>query len=238
MGKFEDYMELVLEKKPNPNLPEEAPEDDESDSAAINFDAEDDPDDGGIGTGGEDLPVEGEEGVEGPAEAMAPKVNTPQDIELARLAVKALSMDGSRVNPKIYDDFEKKRNSAQILNYIESRVGKVGAVDSIVDTALAQLGDTIDTNALKGKSISDKLAYYNQQTGGYDDTQIDFWTRIILNALKYNGNDYNMTGGDGDSMNSIIERLKQDFNYDTRGMFDKLVKDRVTGSSLSGPGVF
>ena len=238
MRKFESYIKKVsnlLTEAPAP-----PPDEEEDDPNNINFDSEDGMEEDPMNMD-QDLPVEGEDDIS-PADAASAQVSTPQEYELSRIAIKALNADPSKFNPKIFDDFESKRNSEQILNYLETKLG-ADVVDEPFNNIIAGLAEEggVDPSQVQGKSISDKLAYYNQNTedGGMQDTSVEFWTRLILNALKYRGNDYNIGPNvSPENVNAIISKLRQDFNYDVGGMFDKMVKDRVTGSSMKGPGVF
>lgn len=232
MGSFDDiYSKIILEAKTPPPPPEE---DDEEGSGPINFDLDGE---SGAEDASQDLPSD-MEGGDGPAAAQSSTVNTPQDLELMAIAINALNYNGD-INLKIYDEYESgKGNIRQILSYVESKVGQVDMDEE--DASSFEVDGEIDLQLIKGKSISDKLAYYSQNVPGFTDQQENFWTRIILNCLKYEGGNYNLSLAEltPTSAQTIYSKLKQDFNYDTTGMFDALVKDRVTGSSLSGPGVF
>ena len=226
--KFDKYYSILLQEA-SPPPPEE-----EEDGGVINLD-----DEAPEAALNQDLPVEGEGefGEGGPAESQSESSNTPQEFELGRLALKAVNFTG-KINPKIYDDFEENRNSAQVLNYVQAKLGGLGEVDAVVDELISTLGGEADPSIVKGKSISDKLSYYDQKLVGMADNDVDNWTRIILNALKYDGGDYNIGSLSSGNIGVILDKLKIDFNYDVRGMFNSLVDDTVNGSSISGPGVF
>lgn len=232
MRKFESiYHKLLQEASPPP--PEDIDDEEDSGSGPINFDSGDDAD---LAMDDQSLPSDAES-PEGPAASQASNINTPQDLELLALAINALQFSGD-VNLKIYDHFEEGRgNNKNILDYIES---KVGAVD-LVEDDIASFGfeGDLDVNKTNGKSIGKKLNYY-KNFSDFSDQQESFWVRLILNCLKYDGQNYNLSLSEltPESSNEIFSKIKQDFNYDTRGMFDALVKDKTTGSSLKGPGVF
>lgn len=228
-SKFEKHVKILMEALP----PAPAPEEEEGEEENINFD--------------QDLPVEGEAddglGMESPAAAESNTLNTPQEFELVNLAIKALRANNSNINPAIYDDFEKDRNTKKILNYLEGKLGELGNNDAAFNGMMGQLAadspdGQLDPAQVQGKSISDRLTYYDQNGEYVGQNTVEYWTRIILNALKYDGADYEIGELTMDNIQSLAGKLKQDFNYDTAGMFDDLVKSRTTGSSLSGPGVF
>lgn len=230
MSKFEKLLSVLYEALPPP------PPDD--DSEILNFD------DNEESPQNQNLPVEGEDS-EGPAESDEDSVNTPQEFELARMAIKALFAKAEDFNPKIYDDFEEGESSpTAILNYVESKLGVNREIDIVIEDAIKEIADErgfdYSPETLRNKRLTDKLAYFNQNFEGFQDAKLEFWTRIILNALRYKGNDYNLVADDlnPDSIDTIFDKLKSDFNYDTRGMFNHMVRDLSTGSNISGPGVF
>lgn len=231
MSRFQKiYNKLLLEASPPPP-PEEEEED--SDNGPINFDLDGD----SSSLDSQDMPSD-LEAEEGPSAGQSSSINTPQDLELLAIAVNALNYNGN-VNLNIYSDYESgKGNIRQILNYIENKVGQVDIDEE--DISAFGLGEDINVGDIQGKSISDKLAYYSQHVPEFTTQQENFWTRIILNCLKYEGNNYNLAFSHvtPESAEAIYAKLKQDFNYDTTGMFDSIIKDRITGSSLKGPGVF
>lgn len=238
--KFDDLVKNILLEQSPPPPPEE------DDDQNLNFDLDEPSDDLESSMGEEDIQLDSQE-----------IKKTPQDLELAALAINALNYNG-KFNPKIIKDYETgEGNTRQILNYIESKVGGIQLepedIESMVEEQDLDLEDeqnespSIDANSsgmdvsvLEDKTISDKLSYYNQYDRRFTDEDEKFWTKIIINALKYKGQDYNMTLSDlnPNSIDEVYNKLKMDFNYDVGGMFDTFVKDRITGSTLKGPGVF
>lgn len=209
----------------------EAPEDEEAlgDEGNINFDLED-----------QDLPNEGDLN-DSPAAAQSGKINTPQDLDLLAIALNAISYTGN-INPKVYSAFEsKKTGEDKILNYVESLVG-YPELDEDVILGILSGGEELDfdPSPIINKPISERLKFYNSEVVEYPDEQIRFWTRIILNCLKYDGDDYDVTIGslDETTADSIYDKIKQDFNYNSEGILQDITKDRSTGANIRGPGVF
>ena len=227
MRKFDSYYKLLQEA-----LPEPPPEDGEGDEGMIDLDASD-----------QDLDVEGDD-VEGPASPEADTINTPQEVELISLAMRALDYNG-KVNAKIFKDFQSGADPKPILNYIEALVGRdntldvseFGGVEEPLDGAEEELAP-MSTEPAAG-NISQRLDQYNQEDP-LPDTKLNYLTRIILNAVKYKGGDHGILSStlSPDTINFIYDKLKADFDYEVGGLTSSMIKDRNTGSSISGPGVF
>jgi hypothetical protein len=219
MRKFD---RLILEA--TPPVP---PEDDDDN---LNFDADPDPDD-------QNLPVEGEGMEPAPAAIQADASNSPQELELGRIAVSALMASTDGINLKIFDEVETKFK--QILIYLDKRL-KNPSLEKVTQQSIEELFPDLNPREVFGKGILDKLSFYNQNFQQISDNQLQFWTRIILNALKYDGGDYQITGGDltPDRIKQTLDKLKADFNFDVKGMHSSITKSRSTGANMSGPGVF
>lgn len=223
-------MEMLFEKLLKKILLKEAPDesiDDEEDTGNINFDLED-----------QDLP---EEGDMGPSAAMSNKINTPQELDLISIAILALSYNGP-YNKNVFSLFESgQAQPEKVLNYIESMVGQPELDDEVILAILGGGGElNFDPSPIIGKPIASRLKFYEQNVVSFPQDRIRFWTRIILNCLKYDGNDYSVTLQDLDETNvdAIYDKLKQDFNVDSTGTFSSFIKDTPEGSNLKGPGVF
>lgn len=194
------------------------------------------------GEGSQPPPEGGEDGGEQPdMDSPEETITSPEEFELAKLAVRALFFDpqAKKVNPKIYDDFETNKNVIDILGYVERLINSSESDEGF--RVKEKLGDANldDSGAeLEGKSIGQKLKYFNknQKDNKLDHGRRIFWTRIILNTLKYNGNNYNLIEDDitPDTIKNIFDKLKGDFNHDTRGVF----KSFDSNTSAQGPGVF
>lgn len=222
-------MELKFDKLIKTVITEAIDDEEESDSGNINFDLED-----------QDLP--NEEDIEGaPASGQSSKINTPQELDFMALAINAINYNGE-VNLKVYSSFEKgEGNDLKILNYVESLVGYPELEEDVILGILTggeELG--FDPTPITNKPISDRIKYYNKNDYNMPASQINFWTRLILNCLKYDGGDYNLTLSEisPESVDIIFSKLKQDFNYSVGGMGGPLTKDLPTGASLKGPGIF
>ncbi len=213
MRRFENLIleaEETLDAAPNPNNPDQPPAQD-----------------------GGDQP---------PQSDATQEITSPEEFELAKLAVRALFFDPSKsgINPKIYDDFESKKNVISILNYVERKIDETESDEGFRVTERLDQSNP-DSKKLKGMSIGKKLLYLNQNSkeNTLDNGRRIFWTRIILNALKYNGNNYNLVEDDitPETIKPIFDKLKQDFNVNTRGTYSAFSND-VSGNTRNGPGVF
>ncbi len=220
MRKFD---KLILEATPPP-----PPNDDSDVDVNLNFDT--DPDD-------QNLPVEGEGGEPAPAEIQSDSTNSPQEFELGSLAIKALMASTDGINLKIFDEVESKFK--QILIYLDKKL-KNPSLEKIIQKSIEDTFPDLNPSEVFGTGILDKLSYYNQNFQQLSDNQLQFWTRIILNALKYDGGDYSISGENlsPDKIKPTLDKLKSDFNFDVRGMHSSIIKSRSTGSNMSGPGVF
>lgn len=169
------------------------------------------------------------------------EITSPEEFELAKLAIQALFFDTrsvkTKINPKIYDDFENKRNIIPILTHVEHVINKNQSDEGFrIKDKLDSISHSSNTPDIKHKSIADKIKYFskNQSENSLDQGKRIFWVRIILNALKFKSNNYNLLEDDitPESIKVIFNKLKYDFNDDTRGTY------RGFGNNISGPGVF
>lgn len=203
---------------------------------------------------GDQVPPEGEEGAQTPPEGeevppegeMAPppegvEAVSPEEMELARLAVRAIYFNVGSKNlhnlklkwkgqiipfEKIPDYFEKTKNILPTLGFIEWAMDKYEGVS----TKWSEDPD------FKGLSIVQKIKKFNKELP--DEQRMDndrrvYWTRIILNCLLRGSANYNLNASDINekNMKEVFRLLKQDFGRDTRGLFDSDI-------DMSAPGTF
>lgn len=208
------------------------PEEEDQDTGNINFDSE-------------DLGELGDEDMDSNMEAtpqVSVKVDSPHILDLLSLAINCLNFKGN-YDKSISDKYTAGKNDLEILNYIEHVVGYPELEE---DTILEIIGNPesgeldFDPTPIAGKSISDRLSFYNQHSGVLPDSDLSLWTNVILNCINDESGNYGLTLSSisKQTVDSIYSLLIQNFNFESKGMFDSLVKDRTTGSSLKGPGVF
>jgi hypothetical protein len=197
-------------------------------------------------SGGEEMPPDGGEDLSGELDQEMPmmpeKLVFPEEIELAKLAIRALYFNKDskdthnlkmRVDKqqipfeKIPDYFEKTKNILSVLGFVEWVMDKYEGLAS----------KWTEQPKIKGKSITDKIKYFQSLP---DDKVLDngkrvYWTRIILNALIQGSPSMNINIGDVNEQNitEVFRLLKQHFGRDTRGLISPDVEQ-----SLEGPGIF
>lgn len=165
----------------------------------------------------------------------------PEEIELAKLAVRALYFNpasksthryiltvGDKKIPfeKVSDYFEKTKKWKPILGFVEYVMDKFEGLAS----------KWTEQPEIRGKGILDKIKSFNADNVP-EDEKLDngkrvYWARIVLNCLLYGKATYNLNIGDVNEANikEVYRKLKQDFGRDSRGLLPDL--------DLKGPGIF
>lgn len=216
----------------NPDEDEDSVEEGDEDSQSPGGDA------GMPPGGGDDL--SGELDQEMPS--MPEKPVFPEEIELAKLAIRALyfnkdskdthnlkmRIDGQEIPfEKIPDYFEKTKKILSVLGFVEWVMDKYEGLAS----------KWTEQPKVKGKSISSKIKYFQSlpEDKVLDNGKRVYWVRIILNALIQGSPSMNINIGDVNEQNivEVFRLLKQHFGRDTRGLISPDVEQ-----SLEGPGVF
>lgn len=163
----------------------------------------------------------------------------PEELELARLAVRALNFNihskdthqySMKVNgvsvpfEKMSDYFEQTKNWKPVLQFIEWVMNKFEGISS----------KWSEQEEIKGKDIIEKIKNFNKKYQGQEDMLLDnskrlVWTRIILNSMLHADPSFNLVGTDVNEKNikEIFNLLKQHFNHNSRGLFNQ---------ELPGPG--
>jgi hypothetical protein len=165
----------------------------------------------------------------------------PEEIELAKLAVRALYFNAASKNlhnkklkykgevipfEKISDFFEETKAILPVLYFVEK----------LMDSYEGLASKWTEREEVKGKSIIDKIEAFSAVSN--DDEKLDngkrvYWTRIILNCLLNGSPDYNLVISDinEDTIPEIFNMLKQHFGRDTRGMVDTSIELRTPYTS-------
>jgi hypothetical protein len=165
----------------------------------------------------------------------------PEEIELAKLAVRALyfnpasksthryilNVDGQKVPfEKVADYFEKTKNWKPILGFVEFVMDKFEGLSS----------KWTERPEIRGKGILDKINTYNNENlpeeERLDNGKRVYWARIILNCLLHGKATYNINMSEVNEKNikEVYRKLKQDFARDSRGL--------LPDADLKGPGIF
>lgn len=165
---------------------------------------------------------------------------SPEEIELAKLAIRALYFNpesksvhrytlnvGGKKIPfeKVSDYFEKTKNWKPVLGFVEYVMDKFEGLAS----------KWTEKPEVRGKGILDKIRTYSDPNQP-EDERLDngkrvYWARIILNALLHGTPSYNINMSDVNEKNikEIYRKLKQDFGRDSRGL--------MPNPDLKGPGL-
>lgn len=224
ISKFDQYLQkLFLEAGPPPPNPEEedavaAPPGDEGDA------------------GGETGMEAPEDGLE--AELAPEKPTFPEELELAKLAIRALSFNADSRNTQqfklktqgreipfgmISDYFEKTKKNLAVLGFVEWVIDSYEGIgskwmqkqnDNIVGT-IHKLNRELPPE--EQLSNSDRLA----------------WTRIVLNCLLQGTANFalNISEVNEKTIREIHNLLTQSFGHDSRGVFADV-------ADMRGPGTF
>lgn len=180
--------------------------------------------------------------IEEPMPTMPEKPVFPEEMELAKLAIRALYFNKDskdvhnlklRIDKReipfemIADYFEKTKKILPILGFIEWVMDKYEGLAS----------KWTEQPRVKGKSIKDKIKYFNSlpEEERLDNGKRVYWVRIIINALLYGSPSMNINIADVNDQNivEVFRLLKQHFGRDTRGLVSPDVEN-----NLEGPGVF
>ena len=184
------------------------------------------------------------EGAEGEVPAVSPPDETtyPEELELAKLAIRALYFNISTKNvsglkykskdghviplEKLSDYFEETKDTAGILGFVEWVMNRYEGGHS----------KWTEDPEVRGKNIIDKVREFKKSLS--PEEQLDngkrvYWARIILNCLLRGTSDFNINISDVNeqSIKEIFRLLKQNFGNDTRGIL-------VGHDDLRGPGTF
>ena len=167
------------------------------------------------------------------------KVN-PEEIELAKVAVRALyfNLDAKDVHQyklkikdeiypfeKIPDYFEETKQWKPVLAFIEH----------IMDKFEGTASRWAETKEISGKPIIQKIKMINRnipEEEQLDDARRLYWVRIILNCMLFGKATENINIGDVTERNieEIFNWLKLHYGVDTRGI--------TPGKDYQAPGVF
>lgn len=165
----------------------------------------------------------------------------PEEIELAKLAVRAIYFNISSKDvhslklkykdsvipfEKISDFFEKTKKINPVLGFVEWAMDRYEGLSSKWTEQPEIKGDDIIT---KIKKFNKKLPEENR----LDNGKRVYWTRIILNCLLHGTSNFNINISDVNEKNikEIFRLLKQHFGSDTRGLF-------AGDNDWKGPGTF
>lgn len=160
----------------------------------------------------------------------------PEELELAKLAVRArnFNIHSKDVNQykadvngqilafeKLPDYFEKSKDWKTTLKFIEWIMNKYEGDNT----------SWSNHKELAGRDIITRIRKINRQNKGNPDMLLDnskrlVWTRIILNAMLHADPSFNLVGTDvtEENMPDIFNMLKQNFNNNSRGLFNTELK--------------
>lgn len=181
--------------------------------------------------GGEGEAPPEEQGLENEIMPQAEEVS-PEEIELAKLAIRAIyfnpsSKDVHKLKLKtegkeipfemISDYFERTKDILPVLGFVEWAMDKYEGVSS----------KWTENPEFKGKSIIQKIIDFNKELP--EEQKLDngkrvYWTRIVLNCLLHGNSNFNINIGDVNekTIKEVFRLLNQHFSGDTRGLFPNL----------------
>ncbi len=165
----------------------------------------------------------------------------PEEIELAKLAVRAIyfNINSKDVHSlklrykdsvipfeKISDFFEKTKKINPVLGFVEWAMDRYEGLSS----------KWTEQPEIKGDGIVEKIKKFNKklpEENRLDNGKRVYWTRIILNCLLHGTSNFNINISDVNEQNikEIFRLLKQHFGNDTRGLF-------AGDNDWKGPGTF
>jgi len=175
-------------------------------------------------------PNEGAEGADLSSEIMPETEKTfPEEIELAKLAVRAIyfnpsSKDVHKLKLKIdnreipfemiSDYYETTKNIIPILGFVEWVMNQYEGVSN----------NWMYQPEISGNSIIKKIKQFNKKLSPeqkLDNGKRIYWTRIILNCLLDGRSNFNLNIGDINekTIKEVFRLLNQHFSGDTRGLF-------------------
>jgi len=189
--------------------------------------------------GNEEQPAPEDELEDDPVDIQDEPVS-PEEIELAKLAVRALffnteSKDVHQFSLKLGENripfeelpdfFEETKKWQPVIAFIEYVMDKFEGFSS----------KWSEQPEIKGKNILDKIKYFNKHSS--DEEKLDngkrlYWVRIILNCLLHGKPTENITIDDVNENNieEIFDMLKMHYGTDTRGI--------TPGKDIRAPGIF
>jgi hypothetical protein len=158
-----------------------------------------------------------------------PEQSFPEEIELAKLAIRAIyfnpsSKDVHKLKLKskgkvipfemISDYYERTKDILPVLGFIEWAMDKYEGVSS----------KWTEDPEFKGKDIVQKITEYNKklpEEQKLDNGKRVYWTRIVLNCLLHGNPNFNINIGDVNekTIKEVFRLLNQHFSSDTRGLF-------------------
>jgi hypothetical protein len=161
-----------------------------------------------------------------------PEQTFPEEIELAKLAIRAIYFNPSskdvhnlklksegKVIPfeMISDYYERTKNMIPVLGFIEWAMDKYEGFSS----------KWTETPEVKGESIIQKLKHFNKtlpEEQKLDNGKRVYWVRIILNCLLHGNANFNINIGDVNekTIKEVFRLLDQHFSGDTRGLFPNM----------------
>jgi len=191
-------------------------------------------------------PSEGEEGApdEGMEDDLLPEEpdveSAPEELELAKLAIRALFFNTSSKDVHMYslkvkdhrvpfeelpDFFEDTKQWQPVISFVEYVMDKFEGFSS----------KWTEQPEIKGKNILDKIRILHKSTP--KDQRLDngkrlHWVRIIVNCLLHGRPTENINIGDVNEQNikEIFDMLKMHYGMDSRGI--------MPGKDIRAPGVF
>ena len=206
---------------------------------------------GADGMGQAPAPNEGEQGSqpaqdeenleEEPITDVEDRPFSPEEVELAKLAVRALYFNtdskdvhqyslkfkGNRIPfEKIPDFYEATKQWQPVIAFVEYVMDKFEGFSS----------KWTEQDDIKGKNILDKIKMFNKNATS-DEEKLDngkrlYWVRIILNCMLHGKPTENLTIADVNekNINEIFDMLKMHYGMDTRGL--------TPGKDVRAPGIF
>lgn len=225
---FEKYIKSILEKsnKPSPN------EDDGEDVSEV------DDDEGMM----DDMDIPDDDNMD---EAKT----YPEEIELAKLAVRAIYFDinsknvhdlgmwVTTVNPNTHEKRKERIPFEKVADYFEKTKNYrsvLGFVEHVMDHYEGLSSKWTEPSDIEGKGILSKLRYFNNlpETEKLDNGKRVHWARIVLNCLLNGQPGYNLNIDDVNAKNikDIFKKLNQDFGGSTRGIFSTNIDLKGVGT--------
>ena len=165
---------------------------------------------------------------------------SPEEIELAKLAVRALffnteSKDIHQFSLKIGENRIPFEELPDFFEETKSWKPVIAFIEYVMDKFEGFSSKWSEQPEIKGKNILDKIKHFAKHTS--DEEKLDngkrlYWVRIILNCLLHGKPTENITIGDVNEKNigEIFDMLKMHYGTDTRGI--------TPGKDIRAPGIF
>jgi len=177
---------------------------------------------------------------EEPITDMEERLVSPEEIELAKLAVRALyfntdSKDVHQFSLKVGDDRIPFEKIPDFYEATKQWKPVIAFVEYVMDKFEGFSSKWTEQDDIKGKNILDKIKLFNKKAKGeekLDNGKRLYWIRIILNCLLHGKPTENLTIADVNekNINEIFDMLKMHYGMDTRGL--------TPGKDVRAPGIF